>query len=72
MLAIKLSTESRLQVNRFKYALHSATTCSKDSGFRQNEQSDNENKPHFARSCLGWKGVVYVTDSESKNFWGEF
>ena len=48
-LAMKLSTESCLQVNRFKYELQPATTCNKDSGFRQKEQSAVEDKPHFAR-----------------------
>ena len=46
---MKLSTESCLQVERFKYELQPATTCNKDSGLRQKEQSAVEDKPHFAR-----------------------
>ena len=49
LLAMKLSTESCLQVKRFKYELQPATTCNKDSGLRQKKQSAVEDKPHFAR-----------------------
>ena len=67
---MKLSTESCLQVNWFKYELQPATTCNKDSGLRQKEQSAVEDKPHFAKFLLGRKGVVYVADREVKNvFW---
>ncbi len=46
---MKLSTESCLQVNRFRYELQPATTCNKDSGLRQNEHSVDEDKHHLAR-----------------------
>ena len=40
---MKLSTESCLQVNRFRYELQPATTCNKDSGLRQNDNNNNNN-----------------------------
>ena len=67
---MKLSTESCLQVNRFKYELQPATTCNKDSGLRQKEQSAVEDKTPFCKVSAGRKGVVYVADREVKNvFW---
>ena len=49
LLVIKFRIESCLQVKRFRYELQPATTCSKVSGWRQKEHSDDAETPHLVR-----------------------
>ena len=61
LLAIKFRIESCLQVNRFRYELQPATTCSKLSGWRQKEHSDGVEIPHLARFFrVGKELLIYL------------
>ena len=46
--------------------MQSATTCSRDSGCKQKEQSEIEEYYPFGKVSSIGKGVVYVSNGEAK------